>query len=130
MTVGLKIPVGPDKQGRAKTVDGVEYTKQTIITSLRNCESRNPFQDLGLGNTMIFDINDETTTTRIVIRIEEIFASLEIQEIAKLGSSSTKQAIEFETIKEGELDVIIRYIDLEVNRPEEITLNLPSDFGG
>jgi len=129
MAIGLAIPVGVNAQGRAKTADRSDFIKQTVLTAIRDCQSRNPFQDLGIDETIIFDINDKITVARIKMRIVEIFSRFEAEALAKLDHGAAERPLHFEQTAEGELDVHIKYVDLETNRPKDIGLSLPTDFG-
>ena len=125
-SIGLRLPVGPNEKGRAATVTGSEFVRQTLLTAIQDCTSKNPFQDLGVDDEIIYDINDESSMADLMLRLQEIFARFEAQEIARLDNRTTP--ISFSQDEEGEFNAVIRFVDLEADKPEEITLRLPADF--
>lgn len=119
---GLKSPLQASVQGTAVLVSGSDLVKQIILTALRDCSSLNPFQDLGISDKNIFDINDDPTVARVRLRIQQIFAVLQIQDLAALIKG--EQSITFSrTEEEGALTAVIKYLDLETDKPDEITLS-------
>ena len=121
MFVGLKSPLQASVQGTAMLVSGSDLVKQLVLTALRDCSSLNPFQDLGISDRNIFDINDEPTVARVRLRIQQIFAVFQIQELASLVKG--EQSIVFSRQEEGALSAQIKYLDLETDKPDEISLS-------
>jgi len=74
MAQGLNIPVGVNKQGGAKLVDGDENDQKIIFTALSDNDSENAFQkDLGLGSDMIFNVNDPNLRALILRKVKTLF---------------------------------------------------------
>lgn len=116
MATGIKLPTEV-VNGRLKTIGGDNYIRQLIETAMGDSESENPFQDIGLGETMIFDINDELTESKIERRVADIFISLETDQLARLESISFDR--DGSTLK-----MFVSYEDLETGSRAEIEVPL------
>lgn len=85
MPQGLKMPVGVSSTGGAALVSGDDNDRKIIWNALGDCSSEHAFQqDLGLGGDMVFDINDASLRARILRRLNNIFATFEVQKRYKL----------------------------------------------
>src|SRR5438128_1128996 len=110
MSQGLETPVGAE-QGRARLVQGEDQLKKVIALALSDGDSDNPFQDLGLGNGSIFDINDEDLQAKMRQRVARVFRRFHLERRASLAPG-------FPTFQPGgadgaELIMTIRYINME-----------------
>lgn len=121
MAQGLKLPL-ETKNGRLVLMSGDDYINQLVITALIGGYSDNPFQDIGLGDYMIFDINDALTEGEIRRRIEAVFVSLEKDQLAKLEDPDTD--VQF-TRKDGDLFAEITYTNMETQERPEIEVPVP-----
>lgn len=127
MPVGMRMPVGVDEQGGAAMSAGSDYIHQLLITALRDCESRNPFQDLGISERNIFDIDDPVTRGRLMTRVKDVFARFEAQSLARLASGSS--AIRWaESEADGEAVLEVQYIDMESNRNQSVQVTIPGEL--
>jgi predicted nucleic acid-binding OB-fold protein len=116
MAQGIKLPT-TIKNGRLELVSGDKYIRQLVETALGDGESENPFQDIALGEFMIFEINDPLVEGRIRERVESAFKSLERDKLAKLVTMN------FE--REGaEATMYLTYEDLETGAREELEFPL------
>jgi len=116
MATGIKLPTTV-KNGRLELLGGDDYIRQLVETALGESDSENPFQDIGLGEFMIFDINDPLSEGEIRDRVTKAFASLETDQLARLSS------IEFDRVGH-EARMYIEYEDLETGKRPEIEVPL------
>ena len=72
---GLNVPVGTGVYGRTFLVSGSEQLRKLMSLAFRDCDSENPFQDLGLDQSIIFSINDPLTWNRAKIDLQLIARS-------------------------------------------------------
>jgi len=117
MATGIELPTKA-VNGRLKLLSGDAYIGQLIKTMLGDGDSENPFQDIGLGESMIFDFNDATSEGEIRKLIEFGFQTLERDKLAKLEtlSFSSEGAKKF---------VLIKYANLETGERPELDVPLP-----
>lgn len=124
MAQGIAVPAQVTDGGRLKLVKDDEYVQQLVFTALGDGDSENPFQpDLGLGDGMVFQLNDRREQARVKYRIERAFKSLESRLLAKLPAS---RAISFVETVEGELEVVVRYLNMETEDEGEMFLRRDS----
>jgi hypothetical protein len=108
---GLAIPVGVTKQGKSRTVTGEENDRKIIFTALGGNDNQNAFQqDPGLGNEMIFEINDEVIRARIRQRLVDVFADFDRQNRYRLAEETIEWS---ENEGEGELVLSFDYFNVE-----------------
>lgn len=111
MARGLQMPVGADVTGGTAMVEGEENDKKTIFTALSDCDNANAFQqDLGLGNTMIFDISDPKLRARILRKLRAIFEVFQAQHRYKLKEETVEW---IQDADRGELTLKFKYVNLE-----------------
>lgn len=122
MAKGIELPI-QIVNGRIKLLSGDDYIEQLILVALGECDSDNPFQDLGLGEFMIFAINAEAIEGEIRQKVRAIFSSFERDRLAKLPSASAR-SIRFE--QKGEEKVMyLDYVNLETGERRELEVPLP-----
>lgn len=115
---GIAVPVSGDGRGRFAFVSGEAQLAKLISVNLSDCDSDNPFQDLGTGRDAIFAVNDDRTRINLRQRINRLFTRLQLQDRARL-----RQPAVFTTnSEEQELDVEIEYINLEEDKPGDVTV--------
>lgn len=120
MAKGIKLPLTA-KNGRLVLATGDAYIEQLIYTGLGSGDSDNPFQDLGLGEFMIFDINDQIPEGEIKRRVEAVFDVLNRDQLAML------EAIEFQ-IDGADKKMNLGYRNLETGKREDLEVPiLPQD---
>ena len=105
MARGIELPTRA-KNGRLRLLAGDEYIRQLVITAMQPGDSENPFQDLGIGEDMIFEINDDLLEGEIRARAERVFTILDRDQLARLES------LRFER-ENGDLTMFVDYVDLE-----------------
>jgi hypothetical protein len=116
MATGIKLPT-TIKNGRLELLGGDDYIRQLVETAMGDSDSENPFQDIGLGEFMIFDINDPLSEGEIRDRVRKAFASLESDQLARLSS------IEFAR-RGAEAVMFLVYEDLETGQRPQIEVPL------
>lgn len=127
MAQGIKLPA-QIKNGRLVTISGDDYIQQLVETGLTGGESTNPFQDVGLGEWMIFDINDKMTHGKIRRRVIMIFASLEADQLARLDDPAEHVAFRKDTGEESStLWLDIQYTNLETQERRELSVPVPPE---
>jgi len=121
MLRGLEIPVVPGPGGRARMIDDEsEQLGKIIALSLSDCDSINPFIDLGISEENVFDMNDESTRARVMEYIERRFDRFRREGRAQLKSVKPSS----ERNEHGESVLNITYIDLKTRAPKDLRLGL------
>ena len=111
--LGISVPVRLDASGSTATESGGDQLDKVIRLSLCDCKNDNPFQqDIGLP-VKIFQIPG---TSPLDSYIREVFAKLEAERRARL------ETYEIASVKDGEVEVKIKYIDIENNQTRELVL--------
>ena len=126
MAKGLSLPVKANKKGGALLMYGTPYTEQTIRIGLTPNYNMNPFQagggvEIGISERFIFANNvpgARANARREIVRNFSRWRSLEIAKIAP-GNNS----VSFSDVNE-ELNVKIKYVDLEADKEGDISTNL------
>lgn len=117
MARGIQLPTNAIN-GRLKLLSGDAYIDQLVRTALGDGDSDNPFEDLGVGEFMIFGVNNSQQDGEIRAKVESVFTSLESDQLAQLKS------INFES--EGhEKIMFLEYINLETGQRQELEVPLP-----
>jgi hypothetical protein len=118
MAQGLTLPVQAAK-GRAVLDQGDDELRKVIMIALSDCDSANPFQDLGLDPSDVFAINDEVTQAEIRQRIAVAFKRFEAEGLARLLPGYPKfgvNSVAQELISE------LKYQNLETTLTEDLSL--------
>ena len=118
MATGIALPF-KGISGAVATVSGSAQLQKLIIVRLSDCDSANPFQDLGIGADVIFGIDSEESRNVLRLRILEVFKHFEQAGRAKLMGGYPVFAFNSST---QELQADIKYINLEIAQPEEFHL--------
>jgi hypothetical protein len=122
MAQGATIPA-KIRNGRLVKISGNEYIRQLLMLAFGEGESDNPFQDLGLGEFMIFAINDAESEGDIRPRVERMFESFERDQLARLDNPADD--IEFFQ-SEADKYMVVRYRDLETQERVEVEVPIPT----
>lgn len=122
MAQGIELPI-KTKNGRLKKLSGDEYIEQLIFAAFKGSESNNPFQVLGLGEFMIFGINDSMSTGEIRERVRAIFDSLKADQLAEIISPT--RDITFEIV-DSEMKMHVFYKNMETQERVELEVPIPS----
>lgn len=124
MPTGLRMPVGVDGTGGAALASRDEQNHKIIKIALSDCDSENAFQDIGLGNWMIFEIDAPEVQARALNFIRRIFRQFRAEQRYKL----LERTIQFNKTTEGELDLEFKYLDIESD--QESTFKASITGGG
>lgn len=118
MAKGWSIPMRANKRGGVQTSVGNRHVMDLLYAALKNADSDNPFQELGLGEDMIFDIADATTFNSITEKLERIFADFREAELADLQERSDNlQVIPDPKTSGGSWIMNIYFVNLESDQP-------------
>lgn len=130
MARGIKSPI-ETKNGRMVLLGEDDYIEQLVFTGLGDGDSENPFQDVGLGEFMIFAINNDQTDGEIRERIVAVFAELEADQLARLEDPSTSIIFKDDTGETGqERSAEIEYINMETQERRSLEVPLPGRSEG
>jgi len=111
MANGLAIPVGVNGAGGAKILKGSKQKTKIVRSAFAEGDDNNPFQDLGLPPTMIFDINGDVTAGEARVEVETILSRLREQNNIEINPNKP-----IRVTREGEeLQLEFEYIDLDLN---------------
>jgi hypothetical protein len=127
MATGIELPTRVDKNGRLVLLSGDDYIEQLVFTGLGDPDSDNPFQDVGLGEFMIFGINDQMSDGEIRERIVDVFAELEADQLAKLDDPLVDLVFSEDTGDLGvDKKVTITYTNMETQERKDIEVPIPT----
>ena len=117
MPTGLKVPVTVNRSGGAAIEkDELKNTQKILDLAFSEGDDKNPFQDLGIEDNLIFSIDNPAFRGRVTRAIESILAKF--PDAVQLTES---EPITFEKVREGELQMSLKYIDLLTGRQETFT---------
>jgi hypothetical protein len=120
---GLALPFAASGEGGLKLLLGDELILQYVRTYAADCDSDNPFQDVGIGLGAVFQVSsDPAWKGQVRRKMEQMFRLyLERANLARL------QSISFTQTTEGETTMDVVFVSLESN--EEHALNIPITRG-
>ncbi len=126
MPGGLQLPVGVNGSGGVAVIDGSAQDDKLVRMALSDNGSENAFQQgIGLGQFLIFRVNDAATRIVILQRIREIFAAFLAEERFRLREETLK----FTEGKEGELVLEFRYLSLRADQERTFSSTItPAGF--
>jgi hypothetical protein len=109
--IGLKIPVGVNSSGGAALISGDINDMKIITIALGSSENENAFQqDITLGESMVFDLNDPTIRAKILRKLYRIFDNFRLKKRFLLK----KETIAWEEDpQKQELTLVFTYTNLE-----------------
>ena len=118
---GIKLPLKA-KAGRLQLLGDDEYIRQLVELALGDSESTNPFQDIGLGEFMIFENNIGDVQGRVEQRLSVAFAPLERDEIARVTDSRVYSG----QSGSGEMFLDVEYENMENGKRDTVTVPFPN----
>lgn len=122
MAQGIKVPLEA-RNGRLAKQSGDDYISQLVVGALLGEDSDNPFQEGGLGEFMIFGINDRMSEGEIRERISAIFESLKADQLARIDDP----ARDLKFRHEGEVMWLdLTYVNMETQERPEVSVPIPA----
>lgn len=119
MAKGIKLPTRA-RNGRLQMLGGDAYIEQLIFTALGSGDSENPFQSIGLGEFMVFGINDGMSDAKIRGRVRAAFDTLVRDQLATL--------VELRFAAENaERTMYLGYRNLETGKRDDIEVPIPPE---
>jgi len=111
MGQGIDTVIGANKRGGFRMVTAGVHVSGLLQTALGSGDSSNPFQNLGLGESMIFDPLNLETFAPVKDRIREIFEDFTENELASLQERPDNLKV-IET-DEAQAAILIFAVDLQ-----------------
>lgn len=117
---GMMVPAQPGQDGGFKLVAGDDYLFQLISVLASDCDSDNPFLNIGLGLGAVFqNLSDPGWQAQQNQKIRDVFQDLQRAQIAKLLSVDFVPGLQ-----PGEMTATVRYLSIETGRERELTTTL------
>jgi hypothetical protein len=126
MPTGLALPVRANGSGGFLLASGNDQDSNVIKLALADTSNENAFQqNIGLGLSMIFDINDPGSRASVIARLRSVFKRFERLKRFKLLENTLDWSD-----REGETVLAFKYINLETDEVQNFQRNfLGSDAG-
>jgi hypothetical protein len=116
------MPFSAGPHGGLRLSTGDEQDNNIIRAALGSQDNNNAFQqEDSVGETSIFDINDEATQAVVVGKIRRVFEQFERLKRFKLIESSIRLLRE-----DGDQVLYFKYLNLETDREQEFSRNMSS----
>ena len=119
MAEGFSVPVRVNQGGGVKTEVGTDQLDKIIRLAFSAGDDDNPFQDLGISESIIFQVNDPSTHGVLRSRVRAI-----LQKFADRIQLEPSKGIQIRENAAGEVNLSFDYIDLETNELRDLTLTL------
>lgn len=116
MAKGFSIPFRANHKGRVVLSDGDTHLAELLGIAFGSGDSNNPFQELGLGEDMVFENATEELFNNIAVKIRTIFENFEDEELAKLQDRTDNLEMKVGS-EEGTWEMVVYYINLERDAP-------------
>jgi hypothetical protein len=121
MAKGIRLPVATNPRGGAEISEGSELLRQLIMLGVKPASNLHPWnQELTPRADIIFDINDGVLGSEFEGAIYDLFDDLERLGLAAISKGRGGIFVETQNRDKGELEVIVRYTDLEEMKSREI----------
>jgi len=126
MPVGLALPVGVSSSGGARLVSSDENNNKIIALALGSDDNENAFQqDIGLGDFMVFSVEDPTVRGKIMGRMRKIFQRFQAQKRFRLLTETVEW---FPDSENQDLVLQFKYHDLESDEIKTFSKTLESEL--
>lgn len=116
---GLALPFAASGEGGLAVLYGDEYILQLVRTYAADCDSDNPFQDIGIGLEAVFQLSSDGAWKGQIRR--------KMQQMFKLYLERTNLAVlkdvSFAKTEDGVDTMNVVFISVESN--EELAINIP-----
>lgn len=110
MATGLRVPFGVSIDGRVALESGSRELINVLKLALSSGEDDNPFQNLGINEEMIFDINDPSSRGLLRSYVRRI-----LSKFSDRISLDTSQPIDLTQNEDNILSVSFRFVNLETS---------------
>jgi hypothetical protein len=132
MPQGLAVPVGVGPGGGMRTVQGAENDNKIVSLSLGDCSNGNAFQqDLGFGVPTMFETNDPSIRTSVMINLRRVFDKFKRERRYELVEDSVKiEPPKQGADKEGANVLQFKYLSLESNEERTFSRSFISSLAG
>lgn len=126
MLKGVKFPVRVTPLGGAETIEGSSVIDQNVLLAVIPSGTLHPWmQNLTPDEEIIFDIKDNRTGGLYSMTVRSYFEEMERKGYAKLLSGNRGIYIrEAAPNEDGDMVVVINYINLESGRKEQSNIPL------
>jgi hypothetical protein len=125
MAKGIKVPTEV-KDGRLVALDGDDYIEMLVSIAMGSGDSENPFQDLCLGEFMIYAINDGQPDGEIKQRVTGLFDSLEGDQLARLESQEDLKIVKGVGDEAASKFMELSYVNMETGERRDLRVPIPS----
>jgi hypothetical protein len=123
MPKGMHLPLRVGTRGGARTVEGSEARKQNVFLGVMPASSKHPWhQELTPPEETIFDLADELTGGLLISRIYSFFDEQERLGLTSLPKTRDSLVLDQSNASNGEIGIIINYIDLEDNKSRTVRI--------
>ncbi len=132
MPVGLALPVGADPGGGLRISKGAENDNKIVSLALGDCSNDNAFQqDIGFGPQPIFEINDPSLRSTVMMRIRQVFDKFKRERRYELVEGTVKiKSAGDPGVAEGDHIMEFKYISLEANDERFFSRSVSSPLSG
>jgi len=121
MAKGIVFPFQTNIRGGILVAEGPEILRQNILLGVKPAGSLNPWgQRDAPREDLVFDIADAAVGGELAAYVYDLFEDLQRLDMAKLPKDSNAVRTELSNIKNGDLEVVITYIDLEDNSSRQV----------
>lgn len=115
MGKGIYTVVSANKRGGFRVATGGQHVAGLLQVALGSGDSANPFQNLGLGERMIFDPLNMATFAPVQDSIRDIFDDFRNNELAALQERPDN--LEIIETAEAEAAILVYAVDLQSGTP-------------
>lgn len=123
---GIHVVFQANGKGGLRVVDGDTHIMNLALVALLDCQSANPFQQLGISEGMIFENPDNELFNDLKDSVRDIFERFRISKLAKLQDRPDNLSIT--QTADGEWNMKVFIINLETNKPSGQAFSL--GYGG
>jgi len=116
---GLALPFAASGEGGLQVLYGDEYILQLVRTYAADCDSDNPFQDVGIGLEAVFQVSSAAAWKGQVRRKMQAMFRLYLERT----NLAVLKSVSFAKTEEGEDTMNVIFISIESN--EELAINVP-----
>ena len=117
MGQGLRIPIGVNRGGGANLEPDPQHLTTILRLALSEGNDDNPFQQLGISDTLIFALNDSSNRGLARNAVERILNKF--SERLRLDQTVPVDVIQ---TGDGEVELSFRYVNLDTNKVSDFII--------